>query len=321
MAHKGGFEALNRTLKDIRGNDDMMGGVAVLLAGDFRQTLPIVSSGTRSDEVKACIKASNLWPLVKKLYLNINMRVYLKGDVCAGQFSDLLFKIGNGEYPETEGKITIPPDLALVVSTVDDLITRIYPVVHNLHSKSTEWLCERAILTPKNDQASVINETLLKSFEGEEYQYKSVDTVVHTDDAIHYPVEFLNTLNPPGLPSHTLILKVGVPVMLLRNLNPPKLCNGTRLHVKALHENVVEAIIFTGSARGESVYIPRIRVPLIPTEYPFQFKRSQFPLKGDCFSHGQFYVACSRVSSSNNLVVLASEGRTSNVVYKEVLLA
>ncbi|CAK1580550.1 unnamed protein product [Parnassius mnemosyne] len=65
MGHKGGFEALNRTLKDIRGNDDMMGGVTVLLAGDFRQTLLIVPRGTRADEVKACIKASNLWPLVK----------------------------------------------------------------------------------------------------------------------------------------------------------------------------------------------------------------------------------------------------------------
>ncbi|CAK1589438.1 unnamed protein product [Parnassius mnemosyne] len=60
MAHKGGFEALNSTLKDIRGNDDMMVGVTMLLAGDFRQTLPIVPKGTRADEVKACIKASNL---------------------------------------------------------------------------------------------------------------------------------------------------------------------------------------------------------------------------------------------------------------------
>lgn len=340
MAHKGGFEALNRTLKDIRGNDDMMGGVTVLLAGDFRQTLPVVPRGTRADEVKACIKASSLWPLIKKLHLKKNMRVHLKSDVCAGQFSDLLLKIGNGEYPETDGKITIPSDLASLVPTVDDLIARIYPDVHNLHNKSMEWLCERAILTPKNDQASVINDTLLKSFEGVEYKYKSVDTVVHTDDTIHYPVEFLNALNPPGLPVHTLILKVGAPVMLLRNLNPPKLCNGTRLRVKALHKNLVEAIVITGCARGESVYIPRI--PLIPSEYPFEFKRLQFPLKVcfamtinksqgqslktagidlrvDCFSHGQFYVACSRVSSPSSLVILAPEGRTANVVYKEVL--
>jgi hypothetical protein len=33
-----------------------------------------------------------------------------------------------------------------------------------------EWLCERAILTPKNNQAAAINDTLL-SFEGEENIY------------------------------------------------------------------------------------------------------------------------------------------------------
>jgi ATP-dependent DNA helicase PIF1 len=36
MAHKGSVEALNRSLKDIRENKRLMGGVTVLLAGDFR---------------------------------------------------------------------------------------------------------------------------------------------------------------------------------------------------------------------------------------------------------------------------------------------
>lgn len=171
-------------------------------------------------------------------------------------------------------------------------------------------------------------------------EFRSVDSVIQIEDAVHYPVEFLNTLSLPGIPDHRLILKVGAPVMLLRNLNPPKLCNGTRLQVTALYRNVIEATVFTGCARGESVFIPRI--PLIPSEYPFQFKRLQFPLKlcfamtinksqgqslkvagidltGDCFSHGQFYVACSRVSSPSSLVILAPEGKTANVVYKEVL--
>lgn len=160
------------------------------------------------------------------------------------------------------------------------------------------------------------------------------------DDAVHYPVEFFNTLNPPGFPDHKLLIKVRAPVMLLRNLNPPKLYNGTRLRVKALYRNVIEATVFTSYARGESVFIPRIL--LIPSDYPFQFKRLQFPLKvcfvmtinkfqrqslkmagidlrEDCFSHGQFYVACSRVSSPRSLVILALEGRTINIVYKEIL--
>lgn len=196
-------------------------------------------------------------------------------------------------------------------------------------------------MTPKNDQAAVINDILLKSFDGTEMVYNSIDTVVNTDEAVHYPVEFLNTINPAGLPYHKLTLRVGTPVMLLRNLKPPKLCNGTRLQVKALHRNIVEATILTGSSQGETVFIPRI--PLIPNDLPFEFKRLQFPLKvcfamtinksqgqtlkfagvdlrQPCFSHGQFYVACSRVSSSCSLVILVTPSRTTkNVVYKEIL--
>ena len=37
--HKHGFEALDRTLQDICGNKQLMGGMPLLLAGDFRQTL------------------------------------------------------------------------------------------------------------------------------------------------------------------------------------------------------------------------------------------------------------------------------------------
>ncbi|XP_044577118.1 ATP-dependent DNA helicase pif1-like [Cotesia glomerata] len=60
MAHKNAIEALNRTLKDIRNSDRIMGGITVVLAGDFRQTLPVVPRGTRADEVKACLKFSVL---------------------------------------------------------------------------------------------------------------------------------------------------------------------------------------------------------------------------------------------------------------------
>ncbi|XP_015270398.1 PREDICTED: myc box-dependent-interacting protein 1, partial [Gekko japonicus] len=114
-----------------------------------------------------------------------------------------------------------------------------------------DYLCKRAILTPKNDKAADINETLLKSFEGAEMEGRSVDSVVQTDDVVHYPMEFLSTLNPPGFPAHKLLLKVGAPVMLLHSLNPPKLCSGTRLRVKALHHrNVIEATLLTSKGYG-----------------------------------------------------------------------
>ena len=243
----------------------------------------------------------------------------LSTDVTAGEFYTLLLKIGDGNYHESDDKITISAGLGSVVTTLTNLIAQIYPDISNMNVKSMDWLQERAILTTWNDKSADINETLLQSFERVEMEYKSVDSVVDVDDAVHYPVEFLNTLDPPGLPTQKLLVKVGVPVMLLRNLNPPKLCNGTRLRVKALHRTVIEATVFTDCAQGESVFIPRI--PLIPSDYPFEFQRLQFPLKlcfamtinksqgqslkvagidlrDDCFLHGKFYVACSRVSTT-----------------------
>ena len=41
MSHKGGIQAVDRLLKDIRNNDLLMGGITVLFSGDFHQILPI----------------------------------------------------------------------------------------------------------------------------------------------------------------------------------------------------------------------------------------------------------------------------------------
>ncbi|XP_073827769.1 uncharacterized protein [Musca autumnalis] len=340
MSHKNAFEAVDRTLKDIRNSTEYMGGITTLLAGDFRQTLPVIPRGTKADEISACIKASYLWANLKQLSLKTNMRAQIHGDSSAKKFSATLIRIGNGNIQSICDIIKIPKDLCNIVQSLKELNEKVYPDIKKLMEKTNEWLCERSILTPKNDRAAIINELLMSAYQGDQKEYLSIDKVIQTDDAVQYPVEFLNSLNPPGFPPHKLVLKVGSPVMLLRNLKPPKLCNGTRLRVKALNKYTIEAVILTGCAKNETVFIPRI--PLIPSEYPFEFKRLQFPVKlsfamtinksqgqslkvagvdltDACFSHGQFYVACSRVSSPKNLYILAQGGKTTNVVYKQVL--
>ncbi|GFU68550.1 ATP-dependent DNA helicase [Trichonephila clavipes] len=88
-------EALNWTLQDLR-DTDIMGGMVVLLAGDFRLTLPVIQRGTPADEIQACIKLSNLWSRVEKLSLKTNMRVHLHNDVDPGLYAEMLLKICDG---------------------------------------------------------------------------------------------------------------------------------------------------------------------------------------------------------------------------------
>lgn len=113
--------------------------------------------------------------------------------------------------------------------------------------------------------------------QGNVIEYLSVDNITDTEQVTSYPIEFFNSLELSGVPSHKLILKVGVPVLLMRNLDAPKLCNGTRLQITHLGHNIVKATIMAGMAKGQNVLIPRI--PIIPTDLPFQFKRVQFLLK------------------------------------------
>ncbi|UYV75441.1 hypothetical protein LAZ67_13000279 [Cordylochernes scorpioides] len=73
--------------------------------------------------------------------------------------------------------------------------------------------------------------------------------MVDPDESVSYPPEFLNSLELSGTPSHKIVLKVGVPIILIRNLDPPRLCNGTRLCITRMGTNVLQARILTGIFR------------------------------------------------------------------------
>jgi hypothetical protein len=122
------------------------------------------------------------------------MRVYL----CEGDdiFSAQLLKIGNGTLENENGYISVNHTIGRVVNNVEELISTVYPDIFNLSNKPYQWLCERAIISPRNVTAGEINDIILLKFDGHSREYLSIDTVTSTDDAIHFPQEFLYSLSP-----------------------------------------------------------------------------------------------------------------------------
>ena len=143
------------------------------------------------------------------------------------------------------------------------------------------------------------------------------------------------------------------------------LCNGTRMVVTRLGQRCIEVVSLTGQYTGiytiltiiciltiNNTGVPKLlpRIPLSTTEgeLPFILTRKQFPirlcfamtinkaqgqsldvvgvdLRIPVFTHGQLYVALSRATNVDCLVVLQPDtagivAATTNIVYPEVLL-
>jgi hypothetical protein len=348
MQHKHCFEAVHRMLTDIRGDQSLFGGIPTVFGGDFAQILPVVKHGSRADIVSANLQKSFLWNRIRVLTLHRNMRV--QDDEANRRFAEWLRNLSYD--PQFYGKITLPPGIKQF-RRIEDMYAWMYPP-HLLERAVTDYSAFRtsSILSARNDTVTEINERLLNAMPGDVRTYHSVDTAELGNEGEGYgetpAVEVLNSFHPASLPLSRLRLKIGAPVLLLRNLAPQEgLCNGTRLSVTRLGRRCIQARILGGFFDGEERLLPRIKLNSSADELPYVISRVQFPVrlcfamtinKGQgqsfdtvgvdlripVFTHGQFYVAMSRVTDVNRLAVLLPEdgrsNRVRNIVYPEVLL-
>ncbi|XP_076037353.1 ATP-dependent DNA helicase Pif1-like [Oratosquilla oratoria] len=341
MANKNTITALDITMRDILGVDCFMGGVVFVCAGDFRQILPVVRGGGKSDELESCIKSSYFWNTLTHLELSHNVRLK-SGDDLNRQFAKELLELGTTPCEE----YTFPPNFGVVVDNREKLVEMVYDDFEDNYL-NVSYFEKRAIISPTNDDVDCINDMVFKKLNTEEKVYRSEDTSI--DNEMDIQTSVYNSINSPSVPLHELKLKIGAVVMVMRNICPPKLCNGTRIIVTNLQRNIIVGNILTGAYKGEQVMLPR--VTLETTDTSVIFRRKQFPIRlcyamtinksqgqtfdrcgllldsAQCFAHGQLYVACSRVTSHDSLIIYTGYRKRGdeyerkparNCVYKEL---
>ena len=76
LVNRKAIEAVDRTLRDIKQNEQPMGGIIQSFFGDFRQSLP----GTRADEIRSCLKSSVILCYIIPMHLSTNICVCKTGE-------------------------------------------------------------------------------------------------------------------------------------------------------------------------------------------------------------------------------------------------
>ena len=296
--------------------------------------------------MQACIQHCSIWNSLQVLKLKTSMRIAANS---VNQFF-IDFLKGLVSDPTKFGKIQLPQFIRKV-STIDELCDKLYPQ-GLLHEAVTSHgaLIGGAILAFKNDTVNDFNDILLDRMPGIEHRFEAANTVQYSSDANqaeHYAVEYLQSINLASLPPSCLRLRIGVPLILIWNLSPKQgMCNGTRLRLLGISRNCLQVATLGGKWDGEIRLLPRIKLRTTDEDLPFILERKQFPvrvcfamtvnksqgqslekvgvdLRTDAFTHGQLYIALSQVTSLDGLTLLPSRDTptvTENILYPEVLL-
>ena len=278
MLNRYQLEALDRTLRDIMGNDNQLfGGKTILLAGDFRQCLPVVPGANRAGTVSKCINQSILWQNFEVFQLTENMRVRASGDPVLANFDKWTLSIGNGAHNNVE----IPKEMLFEIvpntknepkneeKSMKKFCKEIFPDL-NENINKLGWLEGRTILAPTYKEVDTLNQMMEDMMPRGGTILSSADSLQNPSDVFRFNIEYVNTLRPNGFPQHILRLKPGMPLMLLRNINPRQgLCNGTRLIFdKCLDNKLLQCRVVE---TGRLVLIPRKTFIPKPNEYPFEW--------------------------------------------------
>ncbi|KAG8983330.1 hypothetical protein FRB93_007309 [Tulasnella sp. JGI-2019a] len=343
MANRVVVACVDELLRHITGQDLPFGGKILIFVGDFHQTCPVIRCSTRAQVIDASIRSSTLWDVMEVSTLTIPIR-----NAQDPGYAFFVDAIGDGMGPE----VTLPYFMQVTMSQ-SDLINFTFPP-HILCDPESS--VKYSILAPTNNQVDAYNSTILHHMEGDARTYLAADELKELADvnrippeAAHAILDYVARRPPPGIPAHSLTVKVGAVYRLLRNLSVER---GLAKNIRGVVQSVGHHVIAMRMLRQEGVVPDEDSIVLLP-HIAFEHNlhsghtlvRRQFPIApayattfNSCqgltlncvgvdatkpvFSHGQLYTTLSRVRSRNDIVIRTLPGQSTvqNVMYDQILL-
>lgn len=262
-------------------------------------------------------------------------------------------------------------DQCIVMEKIDfDMSVLSLPFMnyHTEVAEAVEWLYpgmqldfSATILCSNNNSVDMWNSIAQKMNTEQERILHSKDSFSEVDDPKGHlrkmlSPEFMNGFRKCGIPDHKLKLKVNDICLVTRAIHGLGIANNSRVRIVGLHPHCVE-VLTLGDYDGRLIRIPRISFKFrLPYGKSYQLTRMQFPLRlayamtynksqsqtlvkvllditSPPFSHGQLYVALSRVRDCRNITIYLTQEQlklspydlnilmptVNNIVYQDVL--
>ena len=322
MVHADIADCVERTLRDIMQNQRPFGGKTIVWMGDFKQLLPVVRYGKGQNHT---IQQCAWWRSATKLKFSKNWRAAQNA-----AYTSFLEDVGNGRVD----RVTSPAECRC--SSYDDIIQQVY---------GDQFDNRHQILALTLDTCAEINRMCFAKLPGDMVEFPAADHYVDCSDRDAFPPEYVQSLAMKGAPPWMLQFKPGAKYMCIRNIDPARgLINGTMLKLLSVGRNLIQVQILSGKSTGSCDVLLRSMFTITPeaSGLPFTILRSQFPIipayclsvhkaqgqslrkvgivfETDPFTHGQLYVALSRVGGWDQVCTFYQGDDVLNVVLRHLL--
>jgi hypothetical protein len=323
MVHKDVADTVERTLRDVMQNDRHFGGKAVLFMGDFKQLLPVVRFGSGHN---CTMHKCHWWRDMQLLNFSKNWRAANNPE-----YTTFLEEVGNGRIEFVE----VPAECR--VTSYADLIDAVY---------GDTWESSHQILALTLETCAAVNDMCFEKLPGVLTCVPASDKYIDCKDPDDFPHDYVESLDMRGAPPWMLKMKVGAKYMCIRNLDLKRgIVNGTMLRLLSIGRHTAQFEILTGKASGCIDIFTKAAFTITPeaSGLPFTIIRKQYPIipayclsvhkaqgqtlnrvglifESDPFTHGQLYVALSRVAGWHKVFAMYQGQNIKNHVLMHLLM-